>query len=74
MMNAVKQRIHRLEVASGQQEPVYAVYLADGDDVVQLSMQCANEHARMPAALWLERYPTAQIVGSLGAITMWDAL
>ncbi len=64
-------RIQQLEAAYGLQAPVYVIYLAD-TDAYQLVMGAGDE--RLPAALFWERYPTAQIVGSLGAASMWDAL
>ncbi len=65
------QRIQRLEAACELQVPVYAVYLADAD-AYQVVMGATR--AQLPAALFWERYPTAQVVGSLGTAAMWDAL
>ncbi len=54
--------------------PVHAVYLADTDEIVVLSMRSADEHERMPRAVFNARYPDGQIVESLGAAWMWEAL
>lgn len=70
-MRTVKRRIHHLEAASSSNAPVYAIYLAD-TDAYQLVMGAGDE--RLPAPLFWERYPTAQIVSSLGAAALWDTL
>lgn len=73
-MNTQKRRIERLEEVRGLQAAVYAIGLADTDEVVVLSMKRSEEHQRMPCVVFEQRYPTAQIVESLSEAWMWDAL
>jgi hypothetical protein len=70
-MRTIKRRMQALETTTRLRAPVYAIYLADAA-VYQLVMGAPP--GQLPAALFWERYPTAQIVSSLGAAALWDAL
>ena len=73
-MNGFKRRVERLEAVGGLHGGVYAIGLADTDEVVVLSMGSGAEHERMRRPVFEQRYPTAQIVDSLGTAEMWEAI
>ncbi len=70
-MHTRRRRIQQLEAALGSTTPVYAFYFAD-TNAYQVVIGAPTEH--LPAALFWERYPTAQIVSRLAMAAMWDAL
>ena len=73
-MKTYSKRLAWLEAHAGMHDPVYAIGLADTDEVVVLSMGSGAEHERMPRPVFEQRYPTAQIVESLGTAEMWEAI
>ncbi len=70
-MTTQRRRIQHLEAALRSTAPVYAFYLADAG-AYQVVMGAPTEH--LPAALFWERYPTAQIVSSLAEVAMWEVI
>jgi len=70
-MNTRLRRIQQLEAAYSITAPVYAFYLADAD-AYHVIHGAPREH--LPAALFWERYPTAQIVSHQAEAAMWDAI